>query len=331
MQKRKILVTGGSGFVGGFLIQGLLKDERNIVKAVYNSNFPGDILDFVGSNLTLTKVDIVGDDLKNLVSDIDIVYHLAGYSSVSSASSELALLNTINVLGTQRLVEACLESNVKQFIFVSSVAACECSIDSEIGELNGYPVTEYGKSKKRAEEVITNASKNMFEFTILRPTALFGENHEGSVFELVKKIHERRFVIFGSGRSYTNFLYIRDFVDLLLLVKDDQRAYGQIFIASDTPVQLDTFVNLIIDGLGLQLRIMRLPVSIGLIAALLCDILSVLLRRPFPLSRRRLRAMLYQKIYVNQKIKEKMAVNFKYGVKEGLLRSISYYREIGLL
>lgn len=330
MPERRILVTGGSGFVGGFLIQALLKDERNNVKAIYNTNTASVIVEDVGSKLTWIKADIVKDDLKSVVSDIDIVYHLAGYSSVSSASSEVALLNAINVVGTQRVAEVCKASKVKHLIFVSSVAACEGSIDLEIDEFNGYPVTEYGVSKKRAEDLLIDASENSFELTILRPAALFGENHEGSVFELVKKIHERRFVIFGSGKSYTNFLYIRDFVELLLLVKEDQRAYGQIFIASDAPMQLNTFVKLIVDALGLQFRVMKVPAVIGFIAAVLFDILSPLLRQTLPLSQRRLRAMLNRKIYVNRKIKKVMGVNFKYGVKEGLLRSISYYRKIGL-
>ena len=331
MAKRKILVTGASGFVGRFLIQELLRDESNTIIAMYNSNQPPDTFEDPASKLTWIKTDIVKDDLTDAMSGIDTIYHLAGYSSVSSSSSEVDLLNAINVMGTRRVAEASSSAKVKQLIFVSSVAACEASTELVIDEINGYPVTEYGLSKKRAEDLLIEGSINSYELTILRPTALFGENHEGSVLELVKKIQERRFLIFGSGESNTNFLYIRDFIDLLLLVKDDQRAYGQVFIASDTPLHLSTFVKYIVEALGSDLRIMKVPVALGYIAALLFDIVSFVLQKPLPLSRRRLRAMLNQTIYTNRKVKSVMATNYKYGVKKGLLTSISYYRQHGML
>ena len=331
MAKRTILVTGGSGFVGRFLIQELLRDESNTIIAMYNSNQPPDTFEDPASKLTWIKTDIVRDDLTDAMSGIDTIYHLAGYSSVSSSSSEVDLLNAINVTGTRRVAEASSSAKVKQLIFVSSVAACEASTELVIDEINGYPVTEYGLSKKRAEDLLIEGSINSYELTILRPTALFGENHEGSVLELVKKIQERRFLIFGSGESNTNFLYIRDFIDLLLLVKDDQRAYGQVFIASDTPLHLSTFVKYIVEALGSDLRIMKVPVAVGYIAALLFDIVSFVLQKPLPLSRRRLRAMLNQTIYTNRKVKSVMATNCRYGVKKGLLTSISYYRQHGML
>ena len=174
-------------------------------------------------------------------------------------------------------------------------------------------------------------SINSYKLTILRPTALFGENHEGSVLELVKKVQERRFLIFGSGKSVTNFLYIRDFIDLLLLVKDNQRAYGQVFIASDSPMYLSTFVKCIVEALSSDFRILKVPIVFGYIAALLFDIVSFVLQKPLPLSRRRLRAMLNETIYTNQKMKSVMATNFNYGVKKGLLTSISYYRQNNML
>lgn len=329
--KRKILVTGGSGFVGSFLIQELLRDESNTIIAMYNSSQIPDTFEEVASKLTWIKADIVKDDLTDLVSGVDTVYHLAAYSSVSSSSSEADRLNAVNVTGTRRLAEASASAQVKQIIFVSSVAACEVSTELVIDEINGYPVTEYGLSKKRAEELLIEASINSYEFTILRPTALFGENHGGSVFELAKKIQERRFLIFGSGHSKTNFLYIRDFIDVLLLVKGDQRAYGQVFIASDTSLHLSIFVKYILEALGSDFRIMKVHVAAGYLAALIFDIFSFILQRPLPLSRRRLRAMLSRTSYTNRKLKSVMGVNCKYGVKKGLITSLSYYRQQGML
>ena len=114
-------------------------------------------------------------------------------------------------------------------------------------------------------------------------------------------------------------------------VKDDKRAYGQVFIASDTPLNLSTFVKYIVEALGSNFRIMKVPVMVGYIAAILFDIVSFLFQKPLPLSRRRLRAMLNQTVYTNRKVRSVMATNYKYGVKKGLITSISYYRQNGML
>ena len=116
MAKRKILITGGSGFVGRFLIQELLRDKSNTIIAMYNSNQPPDIFKDPASKLTWIKTDIVKDDLTDAMSGIDIIYHLAGYSSVSSSSSEVNLLNAINVTGTRRVAEASNVAKIKQLI-----------------------------------------------------------------------------------------------------------------------------------------------------------------------------------------------------------------------
>tara|TARA_B100001250_G_scaffold143324_1_gene122648 strand:+ start:8180 stop:9172 length:993 start_codon:yes stop_codon:yes gene_type:complete len=329
--KRKILVTGGSGFVGRFLIQELLKDENNTIIAMYNNNFPPDSFGDPAYKVTWIKADIVKDDLTDAINGIDTVFHLAGYSSVSSSSLEMDRLHQVNVVGTRRVSEASASANVKQLIFVSSVAACEVGTDTVCDEVNGYPVTEYGLSKKRAEDLLIEDAIGSYELTILRPTALFGENHEGSILELVKKIQERRFVIFGSGQGITNFLYIRDFIDLLILVKGNQRAYGQVFIASDNPLHLSTLIKYILEALGSDLRIIKVPVPVGYIAAQFFDIISFLLQRPLPFSRRRLRAILNRTSYTNQKVKSILGYNCKYGVRKGLDTSISYYRQEDML
>ena len=147
----------------------------------------------------------------------------------------------------------------------------------------------------------------------------------------MKKIKDRRFLIFGTGRSYTNFLYIRDFVDLLVLVKDESRAYGQIFIAADTPLHLKTFVNFIIEALDSDQKILHVPVILGYVVALVFDFLSFVIQKPLPLSRRRLKAMLTEKTFTNRKVMDILDSRCKYGVKKGLSKSISYYQDQNML
>ena len=327
----KILVTGGSGFVGRFLIEELLQDSSDTIIAMYNNSGVPGVFKSSSGNLEWIKTDLVNDDLSETLSGIDVVYHLAGYSTTESSPVELERLNNINVIATQRLAEACMSSKVRHFVFVSSIAACESSLEPVIDERNGYPITPYGDSKKRAEDILIERAKGSYELTILRPSALFGEYHEGSVYELVKKIQEKRFLIFGSGKSLTNFLYIRDFSNLLVSVQLDSKAYGQVFIAADKSFHLKIVVSWIVDALNSNLRVMAVPSWVGYILASIFDVVSLVLNRSLPFSRRRLAAMLNKTTYSNTKVTSIMGVDCKYGVRKGLLTTINWYRDSGML
>ena len=160
-----------------------------------------------------------------------------------------------------------------------------------------------------------------YAVTILRPTALFGEYHKGSIYELVKSINKRRFVIFGSGKNLTNFYYIRDFVEILIKVIDNNKAFNQVFIASDTPFQLNILISWILVSLKSRKLILKVPVWMGFIASYILDILTCLTKNTFPLSIRRLKAMTHDVTYSNNKIIYSLNVKAKYGIQQGIILS----------
>ena len=331
MKKNRILVTGASGFVGKFLIQNLINNRDNTIVALYKNSDITTLYQDPDSRISWVKIDLVTDNLRDILLDIDVVYHLAGYSSIGSTNEELDLLNKLNVVATKRLANACKSSFVKHFIFVSSIAVCESSKDLIINENNGLPLTPYGKSKKKAEKLLINISKGHYKYTILRPTALFGENHRGSVYEMVKKIHQKRFVIFGSGKSPTNFYYIKDFINLLLLTYCNKNTYNKILIASDNPYELNVIVGWVLKCLKYDKSILRLPVWFGYIVASIFELLSLLLNKPLLFSYRRLNAMINQNSFSNNKILRIKGMNCKYGVHKGLISTIKWYKESGML
>ena len=199
---------------------------------------------------------------------------MVGYSSIIETPSEISKLDLINVNITKNLAEACVNSDVKHFIYVSSIAACEFSDYETIDENNGFPTTYYGFSKKRAEDTLFKIDNRQFSVTILRPTALFGENHKGSIYELIKSIKKNRFVIFGSGNNLTNFYYIRDFIEILINVKDNNKAFNQVFIASDEAFQLVILIEWIVVSLKSRNIILKIPIWIGYLVGYIFDAIS---------------------------------------------------------
>ena len=331
MKKRRILVTGASGFIGRFLIENLAKDEDNIIIALYNNSNVLDLYKDSDNRVNWVKVDLVNDSISNIFLNIDVVYHLAGYSTINPNIKELNLLNKLNIFVTQRLANECKSSSVKHFIFVSSIAACESSDNINITEKNGSPKTHYGVAKKKAEELLLETSANCFNVTILRPTAIFGEHHKGSIFEMVKKIKEKRFVIFGSGNSLTNFYYIRDFVDLLTTICENKDTFNKVFIVSGDSYKLNAIVDHILTCLDYKSKIIKLPIWFGYIIATLFEVLSFLIKKPLLFSYRRLHAMTSKVSFSNKEVSKIIHINVKYGVLMGLTRTIKWYKKKDML
>ena len=329
--KRKILITGSSSFVGRFLIESLLKDKKNIIVALYNKKVLK-FNSFPKKQISYLRVDLAKDNLSVIPTDIDIIYHLAGYYSSSDTSvKEKNLMKKSNVIATKRLAYRSKYLKIKHFIFVSSVATCESSKDLIINEDNGVPITYYGKSKKEAEKFLFKISKGYFNVTVLRATALFGEFHKGSVYDLVKVIKEKKFIHFGSGSGITNFYYIRDFINLLVNVCCNKNTFNSVFIASDKSFELNILVNWILKSLHYKNRIFNFPLWSGYIVASLFELLSFLNNKPSAFSYKRFKSMINKTSFSNNKLSKAMKVNQKYGVKKGIARTIKWYKKNKLL
>lgn len=332
MNPKKILITGGTGFVGSALLARLIEAGQcqNII-ATHRSPLTDEFRQRFGAAVEWLKVDLCADDLTKAVADIDTVFHLAGYFPAADSDAERNLLDQINVIGTRRLATAAKSSGVRHFIFVSSIAACEAGTIMPIDECNGMPTSAYGKSKKSAEASLSAMQGDGFEITILRPTALFGENHLGSVYELVKAISLKRFVIFGHGGNRTNFYYISDFIDVLMAVKNDARSYGQIFIAADQPCPLQELVAAIVKALGSQRSIPRIPLFMGRALAAVCDIAAAASGKTLPFSSRRLHAMTRDTAYSSRKLFEVLNTSPACGLSAGIASTVAWYRKNGLI
>jgi nucleoside-diphosphate-sugar epimerase len=325
----KILVTGASGFVGSHLLRRLSGSGHQIVAL---SRTP----DSAGRDTRFTDVDWIAADLAHcqdfsFAKGVSCVYHLAGVSFMDGSAESLRVLNDVNVVATERLARACHAHGVPRFLFVSSVAACEVAAGPEVHEGNGRPVSAYGKSKRRAEEALIAMHCEDFAVTVLRPTALFGEMHRGSMYELARVIRDGRLVLFGDGCNRTNFYYIGDFISALLAAGNDSKSHGKIYIAADRPLQLRELVRFISEAVGVPSRYHSVPAVLGRCAGVACDVLRAVFKVNLPLSSRRVAAMVRDVAYCNDRLVSELAIMPATGVRDGVMRSVAWYREAGLL
>jgi nucleoside-diphosphate-sugar epimerase len=175
----RVFITGASGFVGSYITRRLLKEGLQVIalrrsgSGLLPESVPG--LTWVQGNITDMPL------LTDLVADADWVIHAA--AMVSFASSDRNLLFKTNVEGTANLVNACLQSNVQRFCFVSSVAAIgakEEVVNERAQWEDSLNHSAYGLSKHLAEREVWRGIAEGLPAFIVNPSVVLGKNSPDS-------------------------------------------------------------------------------------------------------------------------------------------------------
>lgn len=168
------------------------------------------------SNCDLT-IDIAASSESIIFpNDIDIVIHTAAHFGGTTASAILEAENT-NVLGTLKLCEAAVKSNVKHFIYLSSI------FSNLIPDAPNYSV--YGISKKHSEELASYyCVLNQLPLTILKPSHLYGveesfKKHQPFFYSILEKAkNSEDITLYGNNDPIRNFLFIDDLIETIIQV-----------------------------------------------------------------------------------------------------------------
>jgi len=322
------LVTGASGFVGSHLMRRLAPTGRSL-RALYHATPPASQVST--PNVEWVAADLAACDCEPLVRGVATVFHVAGVAIMTSGPEETARMDLVNTEATLRLAQASKRAGVRQFIFVSSVDAGEQGATPELDEQHGEPIRAYGRSKRRAEGALMALSSADFAVTILRPSVLFGEDHLGSVHDLARGIARGRFALIGRGDNRMNFYYIGDFIDVLAGVEGKVAAFGELFIAADQPQTVREFATELAAQVNPGFRIPSIPRVIGSLAGATFDVAALILRRPMPLSRRRVGRMVRDLAYSNTRLARVLGMRPVIGWRQGLRQTTDWYRRQGLL
>ena len=238
MKKEKILITGGSGFVGTNIIHKLPKD----IYEIFSLDIEEPKINF--KNVNYLNADIRSSRLGGLIKNIDpkIILHLAAQSSVAISSKDPLLDNDVNLNGSLNLYLNSTKSNVEQFISFSTGGAI---YGEELGKKfkendTTKPLSPYGISKLNFENYLNYFStikKFNCKTTILRPSNIYGpwQNPLGeagvvSIFA-DKMLKNENVSIFGDGSEYRDYIYIDDIIEFVLKAIID-KAEGTFNISS---------------------------------------------------------------------------------------------------
>ncbi len=257
----RVFVTGANGFIGSNLVGALLERGDEVIGLVRQTS---DLrsLDPLFARYG-PKLELVVGDLRRretfakYLQDVDYVYHLA---AVLMGTSEDEFADS-NIEGTKNLLEATLQNRGAQFkrvLFTSSQAAAGPSPSaSPIDETHApKPVSWYGKSKQRGEEIAHEYHNKGLPITIARPVAVYGEGERdlsGGTFPIVKSGLKP---MVGFKRKTVSLVHVEDLVAGLIAATENGATDGKTYFFTNPSVYRDTDVtSAIADAFGNRLRI----------------------------------------------------------------------------
>jgi len=229
IENKRILVTGGTGFIGSRLIEVLMlrHNVKNIKVLVRNFSHASRIARF---DLEMIHGDITNNEsVDNAMKDCDIVFHCAYDFSSSSKEREQ---NTR--LGTENIAKIALKYNVK-VVHISTVDVYGRIMDGILNEKTERKKSDdiYAKSKLIAEKIFMDYYHNSnLRVTIIQPTIVYGPFSRPWTITPVKQLRNNCLVLENNGIGCCNAIYIDDVIKALILASTNEKVNGETFLIS---------------------------------------------------------------------------------------------------
>ena len=296
----KIIITGAAGFVGSNLSK-YLEDKGNVV-----------------GKLSLRNPDWI------LNKNADVIIHLAGKAHDTANTSADDEYFKVNRDLTIRLFEEFLNSEIRDFIFFSSVKATADTIEGILDENHpSDPKTPYGKSKLEAENYLLAQelpeNKRLF---IIRPCMIHGPGNKGNLnllYKVVEKGIPWPLADFDNQRS---FLSIDNLNFLIERIISDQNMTSGIYnFSDDKALSTNDLVKIIANTSGKTERLLKIPKHLISFIAKTGDYLKL------PLNSERLKKLTENYIVSNQKIKKELHLDsLPMSAENGMKKTIESFK-----
>lgn len=220
---------------------------------LFNGNLKNLELALNNNKFTFYKADIRDFSfLLKICEDIDIIYHLAAFTSVPESIIMPRSCNDINITGTFNLLECARIKDVNTLILSSSGAVYgELKVLPMKEDMPTNPISPYGVSKLAGEKYLFQYSKSYGLNTVsLRYQNVYGPRQDmspysGVISKWLRNLQKsENFIIFGDGEQIRDFVYVKDVVDANFKAAITKNVAGEVFnIGSDTKITINDLAN----------------------------------------------------------------------------------------
>lgn len=271
----KVLVTGGTGFIGSALVKRLVADGHDVRVFDNNSRGVAERLNDVADKIELVEGSVCDAEKTNEVTKgCEVVFHLAAVNGTENFYESPERVLEVGVKGTINTMDAAIAHKVKRYIFASSSEAYQQPTHIPTGETERLTVPDvtnprfsYGGSKITGELLTLHyLSKHGVEGIIFRPHNVYGPGGDTQhvipeFIERIKKLSGESdecplpFPIKGDGMQTRSFSYIDDTVEAIMLILEKGKA-GEIYnIGSDEEVSIKELAEKVGKVMGVDLKV----------------------------------------------------------------------------
>lgn len=337
-ERKRILITGASGFIGGYLVKEALSRGYEVWAGIRSrssrEHLQDERINFI--DLRYDSKDVLVEQLRDVVSSIGAWHYVIHNAGITKTLREADFYN-INAFNTHRLIEALAEADCKpcKFLLMSSL--------SSYGPVNEYsfrpiridddqnPDSVYGKSKFEAELFVK--AQTYFPYIILLPTGVYGPGDKDYLME-IKSIRSGFDLKVGMKPQQLTFIYVKDLVVAAFMALENKEIQNASYFVADGDVYTDSdFAQLIGKLLGKKIVInLRIPFWMCYIACLFSEALGHLIGRAMTLNTDKYH-ILKQRNWncETEPIRRELGFVSRYNLKEGLEETINYNKEFKLL
>lgn len=259
----RVLVTGGTGFIGRALVPALLDAGHDVIVASRSANPSG----FPDKTEFAHLPDLSPDtDWHDALADVDAIVHLAARVHVMSETEAdpLDAFRRANVLVTQRLAEQAAAAGVLRFVYLSSIKVNGENTapgDSFSETLAAAPQDPYAVSKLEAEQVLLGmARRTTLQPVILRPPLVYGPGVKGNFLTLLSAAAKGLPLPIGCATNIRSLIYVGNLVDAIVLSVRDGDAPGHVFLIRDAEdASVRQMYRALGTALGKTIRVVPIP------------------------------------------------------------------------
>lgn len=257
-----IIVTGGAGFIGSNLIDRLLLDQKNAITCIdnfddfYSKELKQNNLKSALQNPRFTLIELdIRDNIalkEKLTNKYDVIIHLAAKAGVRPSIENAIEYQSVNVIGTQTLLDFAHKKNIEKFIFASSSSVYGVNPNYPWKESDSdlKPISPYSASKLSGE-FLGSVYSTLYDiqFLALRFFTVYGprQRPDLAIHKFVKSIFKNETIqIYGDGSTSRDYTFIDDILSgILASLNYNKSKFEIINLGNSTPTQLTDLIKIL--------------------------------------------------------------------------------------